>query len=46
MAGCECYSAVKQLEKAARRNEVTVLTDVAQRSVGSVMKEAEPVQRH
>jgi len=44
-------AAVKQLEKAARRNEVTVLTapadaivlDVAQRSVGSVMKEAEPL---
>ena len=44
-------AAVKQLEKAARRNEVTVLAapadaivlDVAQRSVGSVMKEAEPL---
>jgi HlyD family secretion protein len=44
-------AAVKQLEKAARRNEVTVLEapadavvlDVAQRSVGSVMKEAEPL---
>jgi HlyD family secretion protein len=44
-------AAVKQLEKAARRNEVTVLTapddaivlDIAQRSVGSVMKEAEPL---
>src|SRR5207245_3139162 len=42
-------AAVKQLEKAARRNDVTVLTapadaivlEVAQRSVGSVMKEAE-----
>jgi len=42
-------AAVKQLEKAARRNAVTVLTapedaivlEVAQRSVGSVMKEAE-----
>ena len=42
-------AAVKQLEKAARRNEVTVLTapedaivlDMAQRSVGSVIKEAE-----
>ena len=42
-------AAVKQLEKAARRNAVTVLTapedaivlDLAQRSVGSVMKEAE-----
>lgn len=44
-------AAAKQLEKAARRNEVTVLAapadaivlDVAQRSVGSVMKEAEPL---
>ncbi|WP_024513438.1 HlyD family type I secretion periplasmic adaptor subunit [Bradyrhizobium sp. ARR65] len=44
-------AAAKQLEKAARRNEVTVLEapadaivlDVAQRSVGSVMKEAEPL---
>jgi HlyD family secretion protein len=44
-------AAVKQLDKAARRTEVTVLTapadaivlDVAQRSVGSVMKEAEPL---
>jgi HlyD family secretion protein len=44
-------AAVKQLEKAVRRNDVTVLTapedaivlDVAQRSVGSVMKEAEPL---
>src|SRR5262249_50174383 len=44
-------AAEKQLEKAARRNEVTVLVapadaivlDVAQRSVGSVMKEAEPL---
>jgi hemolysin D len=42
-------AAVKQLDKAARRNDVTVLTapedaivlEVAQRSVGSVMKEAE-----
>jgi hemolysin D len=42
-------AAVKQLDKAARRNAVTVLTapadaivlEVAQRSVGSVMKEAE-----
>jgi hemolysin D len=42
-------AAVKQLDKAARRNDVTVLTapedaivlDVAQHSVGSVMKEAE-----
>jgi hemolysin D len=44
-------AAAKQLDKAARRNEVTVLEapadaivlDVAQRSVGSVMKEAEPL---
>ena len=44
-------AAAKQLEKAARRNEITVLEapadaivlDVAQRSVGSVMKEAEPL---
>jgi hemolysin D len=44
-------AAVKQLDKAARRNAVTVLTapadaivlEVAQRSVGSVMKEAEPL---
>ena len=44
-------AASKQLGKAARRNAVTVLTapadaivlDVAQRSVGSVMKEAEPL---
>ncbi|MGY3485432.1 hemolysin D [Bradyrhizobium sp. USDA 4011] len=44
-------AAAKQLEKAARRNKVTVLEapadaivlDVAQRSVGSVMKEAEPL---
>jgi HlyD family secretion protein len=44
-------AAAKQLEKAARRNEVTVLEapadaivlDLAQRSVGSVMKEAEPL---
>jgi hemolysin D len=44
-------AAVKQLDKAARRNAVTVLVapadaivlDVAQRSVGSVMKEAEPL---
>lgn len=44
-------AAVKQLDKAARRNEVTMLAapadaivlDVAQRSVGSVMKEAEPL---
>jgi HlyD family secretion protein len=43
--------AEKQLEKAARRNAITVLTapadaivlDVAQRSVGSVLKEAEPL---
>jgi len=42
-------AAVKQLDKAARRNDVSVLTapedaivlEVAQRSVGSVMKEAE-----
>jgi HlyD family secretion protein len=42
---------VKQLDKAARRNAVTVLTapadaivlEIAQRSVGSVMKEAEPL---
>src|SRR6266566_3595989 len=42
-------AAAKQLDKAARRNDVTVLTapedaivlEVAQRSVGSVMKEAE-----
>ncbi len=46
-------AAAKQLEKAARRNEVTVreappdaiVLDVAQRSVGSVMKEAEPLYR-
>jgi len=44
-------AAVKQLDKAVRRNAVTVLTapadaivlEVAQRSVGSVMKEAEPL---
>jgi HlyD family secretion protein len=44
-------AAAKQLEKAARRNAVTVLEapadaivlEVAQRSVGSVMKEAEPL---
>jgi HlyD family secretion protein len=44
-------AAEKQLEKAARRNQVTVLTapadaivlEVAQRSVGSVIKEAEPL---
>jgi hemolysin D len=44
-------AAAKQLDKAARRNAVTVLTapadaivlEVAQRSVGSVMKEAEPL---
>jgi len=44
-------AAAKQLEKAARRTEGTVLEapadaivlDVAQRSVGSVMKEAEPL---
>jgi HlyD family secretion protein len=44
-------AAAKQLDKAARRNEVTVLEapaeaivlDVAQRSVGSVLKEAEPL---
>jgi HlyD family secretion protein len=44
-------AAAKQLDKAARRNEVTILEapadaivlDVAQRSVGSVMKEAEPL---
>jgi HlyD family secretion protein len=44
-------TAQKQLEKAARRNAITVLTaptdaivlDVAQRSVGSVLKEAEPL---
>ena len=44
-------AAVKQLDKAARRNAVTVLTapadaivlEMAQRSVGSVMKEAEPL---
>src|SRR5262249_45958252 len=44
-------SAAKQLEKAALRNAITVLTapadavvlEVAQRSVGSVMKEAEPL---
>ncbi len=44
-------AAQKQLEKAARRNQVTVLTapadaivlEVAQRSVGSVIKEAEPL---
>jgi HlyD family secretion protein len=44
-------AAVKQLDKAARRKAVTVLTapadaivlEVAQRSVGSVMKEAEPL---
>jgi hemolysin D len=44
-------AAAKQLEKAVRRNDVTVLTapedaivlEVAQRSVGSVMKEAEPL---
>jgi membrane fusion protein, hemolysin D len=44
-------AAARQLEKAARRNAVTILTapadaivlEVAQRSVGSVMKEAEPL---
>jgi HlyD family secretion protein len=44
-------AAEKQFEKAARRNAITVLTtptdaivlDVAQRSVGSVLKEAEPL---
>jgi hemolysin D len=44
-------TAIKQLDKAARRNDVTVLAapadaivlEVAQRSVGSVMKEAEPL---
>jgi HlyD family secretion protein len=44
-------AAAKQLDKAERRNAVTVLTapadsivlEVAQRSVGSVMKEAEPL---
>ncbi|MGY2930408.1 hypothetical protein ACVWZ6_000010 [Bradyrhizobium sp. GM6.1] len=44
-------AAVKQLEKAARRNQVTLLEapadaivlDVAQRSVASIMKEAEPL---
>jgi hemolysin D len=44
-------AAVRQLDKAALRNAVTVLTapadaivlEVAQRSVGSVMKEAEPL---
>jgi len=44
-------AAAKQLDKATRRNAVTILTapadavvlEVAQRSVGSVMKEAEPL---
>jgi len=44
-------AAEKQLEKATRRNQVTVLTapadaivlEIAQRSVGSVIKEAEPL---
>jgi HlyD family secretion protein len=44
-------ASTKQLEKATRRTDVTMLTapedaivlDVAQRSVGSVMKEAEPL---
>lgn len=50
-ARCDRDAAVKQLEKAARRNEVTLLEapadaivlDVAQRSVASIMKEAEPL---